>query len=70
MVGNRKQSLEQKIGNSSNFAGGPHYRQLTDLSQQNLIGYKGIGANLGGLKGEVQCKHFVKYLYVEKNFGA
>ena len=40
-LGNRKTSLEQKF-NQSNFG-----RQF-DISQQNLVGYKGIGSNLGG----------------------
>lgn len=42
-LGNRKTSLEQKF-NHSNFT---HHRQFSDISQQNLVGYKGIGTNLG-----------------------
>ena len=43
-LGNRKTSLEQK------FTGGfatQHHRGFSDISQQNLMGYKGIGSNLG-----------------------
>lgn len=44
-VGGRKSSLEQKF---TGFPTNNHHRQLSDISQQNLIGYKGIGQNLGG----------------------
>lgn len=45
-LGGRKTSLEQKFTTHSGFSTS-HHRQFSDISQQNLMGYKGIGSNLG-----------------------
>lgn len=49
-LGTRKTSLDQKF-NHGQFGANSHHRQFSDISQQNLIGYKGIGSNLGGIQG-------------------
>ena len=45
-LGGRKTSLEQKFTTHSGFSSS-HHKQFSDISQQNLMGYKGIGSNLG-----------------------
>ena len=47
-LGQRKSSLENKFNNNS-FSNTQHQRQFSDISHQNLQGYKGIGSNLGGI---------------------
>lgn len=45
-MGSRKTSHDNKFNHPS--FGTAHHRQFSDISQQNLVGYKGIGSNLGG----------------------